>query len=42
MSKQKKFKRSTKKRTYKKYNKTQFRNFKKHINLTSKMNRGGQ
>ena len=40
MSKQKKFKRSTKKRTYKKYNKRQFRNFKKHINLTSKMNGG--
>jgi len=41
MSKQKKFKRKTKKRTYKKYNKTQFRNFKKHINLTSKMKGGG-
>ena len=29
-----------KKRTYKKYNKTQFRNFNKHINLTSKMKGG--
>jgi hypothetical protein len=40
--KQKKFKRSTKKRTLKKYNRTQFKNFNKYTNLTSKMKGGGK